>query len=103
MPENPAMHCIKWLLFRIYNKAKYNNAILIKTKNVVTANDVTTRTDLIKSIKIKIKKASVLMSVIVDDELNSNKFKKSEAIDDIWKTWTCKTDKINKFACAIFL
>ena len=35
---------------------KYNNAILIKTKNVVVVNDVATRTDLIKNKKTKTKK-----------------------------------------------
>ena len=55
---------------------KYNNATLIKTKNAVTASDVATRTDLIKSKKIKIKKMSISMNVIADDGVNLNKFKK---------------------------
>ena len=56
MFENLATHYIKWLSFRIHNEAKYNNAILIKTKNAVAASDVGTRIDLIKNKKIKIKK-----------------------------------------------
>ena len=45
-------------------------------KNVVTANDVATRTNLIKSKKTKTEKTSVSMNVIANDEINLNKFKR---------------------------
>ena len=74
--ENLVMHCIKWLSFRIHNEIEYNNAILIKTKNAVAANNVAMRTDLIKNKKTEIKQTSVSINVIADDEVNLNKFKK---------------------------
>ena len=45
-------------------------------KNAVVANDVATRTDLIKSKETKIEKMFMSMNVIADDAINSNKFKK---------------------------
>ena len=73
---------VKWLSFRIYNEAKHNNAILIKTKNLIVANGVATRTDLIKNKKTKIEKTLMSMSVTADDEINSNKFKRKRS--DRW-------------------
>ena len=77
--------------------------ILIETKNIVIANDVAIKIDLIKNKKIKVKKISVSINITVDNEINLNKFKKNKTIDDIWKTWTCKTNKINKFVFAMFI
>ena len=74
--ENLATHCMKWLSFRIHNEKKHNDAILIKTENAVAANDVATRTDLIKSKEIKTEKTLMSLSRIVDDEVNSNEFKR---------------------------
>ena len=48
-------------------------------KNVVAANDVVTRTDLIKNKKTETEKASVLMNVIAYDKINSNEFEKSRS------------------------
>ena len=79
MLENLAMHCIKWFSLRIHNEAKYNNAILIKTKNVTAASDVATRTDLIKNKKTEIEKALMSMNVTADDKINLNKFKKKRS------------------------
>ena len=50
--------------------------IVIKTKNVVAANDLATRIDLIKSKETEIEKASMSMSVTADNEINLNKFKR---------------------------
>ena len=82
MLEDLATHYIKWLSFRIYNEAKHNNAILIKKKNAVAASDVATRTDLIKSKETEAEKASVSMSVIVEDEVDLNRFKRRRS--DRW-------------------
>ena len=48
-------------------------------KNAIVASDVATRINLIKSKKIKIKKTSMLMNVIADNEINLNKFKKKQS------------------------
>ena len=82
MFEDFATHCIKWFLFRIYNETRHNNAILIKTKNVVAASDVATRIDLIKNKETKAEKTSVSMNIIVDNEINSSKFKRKQ--NDWW-------------------
>ena len=82
MFEDLATHYIKWLSFRIHNEAKHNNAILIKTKNAVAANDVATRTDLIKNKKTKAEKVSVSMNMTINDEVNLNKLKKRRS--DRW-------------------
>ena len=52
-------------------------------KNVVAANDVATKADLIKNKEIKIEKTSMSMSVIADNRINLNKLKKNGAINDI--------------------
>ena len=57
--------------------------ILIKTKNVVTANDVATRTDFIKNKKTETEKMSMSMNVTADHKVNLNKFKKNETINDV--------------------
>ena len=49
---------------------------MTETKNAVIANDVATKVNLIKNKKTKAEKMSVPMNVIVDDEINSSKFKK---------------------------
>ena len=57
--------------------------ILIKTKNAVAASDVATRTDLIKSKKIKVKKIFMSISVTADDEINQINLKENKKINDI--------------------
>ena len=52
---------------------------MIETKNAVIVNDVATRIDLIKNKKIE-KKISVSMSVTVNNEKNSKKFKKTKRL-----------------------
>ena len=54
---------------------KFHNAIFIEIKNAIAANDVATRTDLLKSRKIETEEISALMNVIVDDKIILNKFK----------------------------
>ena len=48
---------------------------MTKTKNVITVNDVATKVDLIKNKETETEKALMSMSVIIDNEVNSNKFK----------------------------
>ena len=52
-------------------------------KNAVAANDIATRINLIKNKETEVEKISVSMNVIIDDEINLNKFKKNKTIDDI--------------------
>ena len=71
-------------------------------KNAIATNDVATKVDLIKSKETKIKKALISMSVTADDKVNLNRLRKNETIDDIWKTWTYKINKIDKSVCTMF-
>ena len=48
-------------------------------KNAIAANDVVTKTDLIKNKKTKTKRTSVSMNVTVDDKINLNKFKRKQS------------------------
>ena len=74
------LQCIISNDFRFeYNKAKHNNAILIKMKNVVAANDVATKIDLIRNKETEIKKTLMSMNVTVDNEINFNKFKRKQS------------------------
>ena len=74
MLENLATHYINWLSFRIHNEIKHNNTIFIKTKNVIAANDIATKVDLIKNKEAEIEKVSMSISVTVDNEINLKKF-----------------------------
>ena len=64
--------------FRIHNKVKHNNAILTEIKNVIIINDVATRIDLRRNKETEAGKTSILMNVIIDDEINLNEFKKRQ-------------------------